>query len=88
MQKHILEEIKEERDRQDEKWGEQNHHPLVWFSIIGEEFGEMCKAFNEYSFDDDFNHFEDMQREAVQVAASCVAMLECFERQANKGLVP
>lgn len=85
---YILNQISKERDRQDEKWGEQNHHPLMWFSIIGEEFGEMCQAFNEYSFDNDPNHLEDMQREAVQVAACCVAMIECLERQAKKGLTP
>jgi hypothetical protein len=60
----------------------------MWFSIIGEEYGEMLKAFNEYSFDHDTNLLEDMQREAIQVAACCVAMLECLERQAEKGLTP
>lgn len=84
----ILDEIKKERKRQDKKWGEQNHHPLMWFSIIGEEYGEMCHAFNEFSFDDDPNHLDDMQREAIQVAACCVAMIECLERQGEKGLTP
>lgn len=84
---YYLREIQKERDRQDKKWGEQNHHPLLWFSIIGEEYGEMLKAFNEYSFDNDPNHFDDMQREAVQVAASCVAMLECIDRMAEKNMV-
>jgi len=23
-----------ERKRQDEKWGEQNHHPYVWLAIL------------------------------------------------------
>ncbi|WP_375270004.1 hypothetical protein [Enterococcus sp. DIV0212c] len=39
-----------ERKRQDKKWGEQNHSLLLWLSIIGEEFGEMCKEANEYDF--------------------------------------
>lgn len=84
----IIQKIKEERTRQDEKWGEQNHHPLMWFSIIGEEFGEMCHAFNEYSFEEDINHLEDMQREAIQVAACCIAMIECIERMGEKGMMP
>ena len=84
----ILKEILNERDRQDAKWGEQNHHPLMWFSIIGEEFGEMCHAFNEYSFSDNIEHLEQMQHEAIQVAACCVAMIECIERQVNKKLIP
>ncbi len=85
---YYLDLIQRERVRQDEKWGVQDHHPLLWFSIIGEEYGEMLKAFNEYSFDSDTNHFDDMQREAIQVAASCVAMLECIDRVAEKGYVP
>jgi NTP pyrophosphatase (non-canonical NTP hydrolase) len=84
----IIEEIKKERERQDEKWGEQNHHPLLWFSIIGEEYGEMCHAFNEYTFEETPEHLEEMKREAVQVAACCVAMLECLERVANNGMIP
>lgn len=87
-QEFILTQIKHERDRQDNKWGEQNHHPLMWFSIIGEEYGEMCHAFNEYSFKQDYALLEEMQREAIQVAACCVAMIECLERQGEKGLAP
>lgn len=85
---YYLREIAKERSIQDEKWGEQNHHPLMWFSIIGEEYGEMCHAFNEYSFDEDSNHFGDMRKEAIQVAACCVAMLECVDRMAEKGMEP
>ncbi|MFD1901962.1 hypothetical protein GQR36_21645 [Enterococcus termitis] len=36
--------------RQGKKWGEQNHSPLLWLLIIGEDFGEMCKEANEYGF--------------------------------------
>jgi len=87
-QKIAINEIIAERARQDEKWGEQNHHPLMWFSIIGEEYGEMCHAYNEFTFDDDFNHLEDMQKEAIQIAACCVAMIECIQRQGEKGMTP
>jgi hypothetical protein len=85
-----LEKITKERKFQDEKWGEQDHHPLLWFSIIGEEYGEMLKAYNDYSLSPDrnFAYINTMKREAVQVAASCVAMLECLDRVAEKGMVP
>lgn len=83
-----LEKIKKERARQDLKWGEQNHHPLLWFSIIGEEYGEMCHAFNEYTFDMNVDLLGDMQREAIQIAACCVAMLQCMDRMGSKGLIP
>jgi NTP pyrophosphatase (non-canonical NTP hydrolase) len=84
----IYEKIKAERKRQDDKWGEQNHHPLMWFSIIGEEYGEMCHAFNKYSFSKKPELLEEMQKEAIQTAACCVAMIECLERQAENGLTP
>ena len=87
-QKIAINEIIAERNRQDEKWGEQNHHPLMWFSIIGEEYGEMCHAYNEFTFDEQYAHLEDMQKEAIQIAACCVAMIECIQRQGEKGMTP
>ena len=95
MTNYWLEKIRDERIRQEDKWGESNHHPLVWFSIIGEEYGEMCKAFNEYFssiYDNDeptkHNRLDDMKTEAIQVAACCVAMLECIDRKTEEGLAP
>ncbi len=83
---YYLQQIKAERQRQDEEWGEQNHHPLFWVSIMGEEFGEMCKSLNEYMSEHGANHFDDMKAEAVQVAAVAVAMLECFDRTGSWNL--
>lgn len=40
----ILGHVREERRRQDAKWGPQHHNMFVWLSILGEEFGEVCKA--------------------------------------------
>lgn len=44
---HVLMEIRDERERQDEKWGPQHHRISDWLSILGEEYGEACKAFND-----------------------------------------
>ena len=33
--------VNQERARQDKKWGEQNHEPMKWACILGEEFGEL-----------------------------------------------
>ena len=84
----VLKAVAAERVAQNEKWGVQTHHPLLWFSIIGEEYGKMCHAFNEYTFDKDTAHLVDLKREATQVAAACVAMLECMERQEKEGFIP
>ena len=36
-----------ERWRQEQRWGEQ-HHPIAeWLAILGEEYGEACKAAND-----------------------------------------
>ena len=40
----ILQEIVNERKRQDGIWGEQNHTPEEWLLILGEEFGEVCRS--------------------------------------------
>ncbi len=79
-QEKIINKVLEERKRQDAKWGEQNHSAYVWASIIGEEYGEMCKAINEFGFDPTPRREQDIYTEAIQTIASCVAMLECMKR--------
>ena len=83
----ILRNIIEERKRQDEKWGEQNHPLVMWGTIIGEEFGEMCECINKLevppiSYDPSvvMYYTEALKKEAIQVAACCVALLEYIER--------
>jgi NTP pyrophosphatase (non-canonical NTP hydrolase) len=61
--------LEDERKRQKEKWGEQEHGGHAWVSILLEEVGEVAKAINE-----------DNMREALieleQVAAVACAMWE------------
>ena len=91
MQKQKVQDMKEkifnnviaERRRQDEKWGEQNHFPERWATIIGEEYGEMCQAINEFSFNPTPETEDQIYTEAIQTMASCMAMLECIEK--NRG---
>ena len=68
-----LDEIKSERRRQDEKWGEQNHEPLYWISILVEEVGEAAKEVLE-------NKYSNYRKELVQCAAVCVAAIESLDR--------
>lgn len=78
---NILEEIRAERVRQNAKWGEQNHTPIEWIAILGEEFGEASKEALE-------NHFKyanntglaNYRKELIQVAAVAVQMIECLDR--------
>lgn len=80
VQKEIIEKVLEERERQDKKWGEQNHTAHVWGTIIGEEYGEMCKAINEFGFNPTRETEDEIYTEAIHTMASCMAMLECVER--------
>lgn len=78
---NILEEIRKERERQDKKWGVQNHSPIVWDSILGEEAGEVSKAALESHFNHmGDNRLEDYREELIQTAAVCVAAIECLDR--------
>lgn len=76
----IIDDVIDERERQDEKWGEQNHFTERWATIIGEEYGEMCEAINEFRFNPTLETEEDIYTETIQTMASCMAMLECMER--------
>jgi NTP pyrophosphatase (non-canonical NTP hydrolase) len=63
-----------ERKRQDNKWGEQNHIPVKWATILGEEYGELCKAILGG------NSLNDIRIEAIHVSAVAIAIAECIDR--------
>jgi len=78
----ILQDIRNERNRQDKKWGEQNHHPMEWLAILGEEYGEACKGaleahFPGYGITGDYS---DYRKELIEVAAVVVAAIECLDK--------
>ena len=73
----IIKSILDERDRQDSKWGEQNHEIFKWLAILGEEVGEINKAALE-------NQYDETIKELIQTGAVVVAMIESLERNKNK----
>lgn len=81
-QVEILEQIKTERDRQDKKFGRQPRFltPSVYIAVLGEEFGEVCKAAIE-------GDSQNYRIELVQLAAVAVAAIEDYDRgEAAKNL--
>ena len=41
----VLDEVADERQRQDAQWGTGRHHPPeLWLTVLGEEYGEACRA--------------------------------------------
>lgn len=81
-QNEVIKDVISERDRQDAKWGEQNHFPQFWSGILGEEYGELCEAINETVFNNgsDKGGYDNMRKEAIHVAAVAIGFLECLER--------
>jgi NTP pyrophosphatase (non-canonical NTP hydrolase) len=74
----VLLEVSEERSRQEELWGEQNHDPARWLAILGEEFGEVAKEIADgraVGF-----LARAYRAELVQVAAVAVAAIESLDR--------
>ena len=81
--------IDNERNRQDTKWGEQNHPPEKWVGILGEEFGEYCQAVNETVFNNGADQklkggYENMLIELTHVAAVAVGAMEALMREQRR----
>jgi len=95
---NILKEIQNERKRQNEEWGEQNHTPIEWVSILTEEVGEVAKEAVDYHFKNPVKNYHayfpsmeqaqedrirEYRKELIQVAAVAVQMIECLDRNSS-----
>ncbi len=78
--KDIIHEIVEERQRQKIKWGKQDHHPLEWLAILGEEVGEVNRAVLSFHFGGTADT-QNYRKELVQVAAVAIAAIESLGRR-------
>jgi len=67
-----------ERARQEAIWGEQNHDPFTYLTILGEEYGETCKAALECKFSG--KPVNEIRTEAVRTCAVALAIVECIDR--------
>jgi hypothetical protein len=81
----ITSEVQDECLRQHKKWGEQNHNPLGWLAILGEEFGEVARAACELNVakNQDPKWKDNYREELVQVAAVAVSAIASYDR--NEG---
>ena len=75
----IIDCIFREREKQDNKWGEQNHDIYKWLAILGEEVGEANQAALE-------GEKKKLIDELVQVGAVAVAMIESIERGGSNSI--
>jgi len=83
-QAKAFEDILKERNNQDIKWGEQNHNPYIYLTILLEETGELSQSIlhSQFGGDKDKNRggFKNVRKEAVHVAATAMAIVECLDR--------
>ena len=91
-----LQDVRDERQRQTEKWGEQNYPVIEWQAILMEEVGEAAKEATDFHFKNPVKNFEGemvapangdqalrlsrYRKELIQVAAVAVQMIECLDR--------
>jgi len=73
-----LDDILRERARQDAKWGEQNHDPFTYLTILTEEVGELAQAALHARFGGWAAN--GLREEAIHVAAVALAIVQCLDR--------
>lgn len=80
----VLEDVVDERIKQNEKWGTQDHDWGDWMLILGEEFGETCEEMLNNRFGRDkhgkMHRIKELREEAVQLVAVGVAIIEYVDR--------
>lgn len=72
-----LHDVKVERDKQDEMWGDQTHDPAYWLAILGKQVGQLGNEVLNYKWATDKDPLK-MFHEATQVAAVAVAFMEAM----------
>lgn len=73
----ILEKIKEESNKQINKWGIQTRTAFEWVTYITEELGELAQAISEYEYRN--GKKDAVIKEAIQVATLALKIAEMYE---------
>jgi hypothetical protein len=79
---YVLDDIMVERERQDAKWGVQEHTADHFYVILGEEFGEVGEAILDMDAlgEDSYASRKAYRKELTHVAAVAVAAIEKLDR--------
>lgn len=80
-QAEAVTDVLDERDRQDSKFGQQNHLDLTWLAILSEEVGEASQEILTNQFGSVGNGHGDLREEVVHVAAVALAWVEAIDRR-------
>lgn len=92
----IFDQIRKEKAKQNQRWGEQNHNPVEWIAILTEEVGEAARMAVDLHFknpvlslagdlkspNSENQHYrmEEYRKELIQSAAVIVQAIECLDR--------
>lgn len=76
----VMAEVEREMERQDTKWGVQNHGPHHWNTIITEELGESAEAIFAVESLQNFAAAKHYATELVHVAACAIQAVETLRR--------
>lgn len=79
----VLDDVKDERFRQEDKWGQQDHDDFKWLAIASEELGEVAKEILTTEFGPQGGGHGDIRGELVQAAAVIAAWIEAIDRRQN-----
>lgn len=74
----VFDAITRERERQDIKWGVQDHDPFTWIAVLTEEVGEFSQAALHLKYGG--KKAKGFREEAIQMAAVATAIIECIDR--------
>lgn len=90
----VLNDVLRERERQNNKWGVQNHNAVEWIAILTEEVGEASKEAVDFHFaNGDVDpalkaglnlqriRLDNYRKELIQVAAVAIQAVESLDRQ-------
>jgi len=72
----VLNQIVNERLKQDAMWGKQRHDHGTWLAILMEEVGEVAQAMQEGLIHHKESDAGNLYTELIQVAAVAVAIAE------------
>lgn len=92
MREQIYQDVDDERDRQEARFGSQFHSWPVWSAILSEECGEVAQASLHAHWGDSFAaddpRLAHLREELIQVAAVAIQMVEKIDAGAFPEPIP
>lgn len=82
-QEDAVNDVLVERDRQDELFGVQNHHPAYWLALLGKQSGQLGAAIVQREWANPLNRekmLKQVRNEAIQLTAVGLAFIEAIDR--------